>query len=99
MDGYKHEYTNIKYICEQPGADHMRTPLGVSTLSLGQQSLASLASSSISLLPRPPDNIPRTVPDTLPSREDLVRYGAVVDTNIGPPPSFDPPQPPDRPKC
>ena len=104
------EYTNIKYSAEQPGADHLRTPLCMSTLSLQQNTInkpakpvtvsRTVSSSSLSL-PLPPDAIPRSVYENLPPEQHPGRkqeFGTVVDLNIGPPPSKPPPLPPSKPK-
>ena len=66
------EYTNIKYSAEQgAGVDPLRTPFGMSTLSLTQPfsqptnkppkslSASRTVSSSSLTLPRPPEDIPR----------------------------------------
>jgi len=95
------EYTNIKYSSELAGgADHMRTPLGRSTLSLvsaaGSRSITGRSNSSTSLLPRPPDEIPRAFYENSGGKEKeaLGSNGVMADLNIGPPPSFAPPIPP-----
>lgn len=95
------EYTNIKYSSELAGGiDHMRTPLGRSTLSLvsaaGSRSITGRSNSSSSLLPRPPDEIPRAFYENSGTKEKeaLGSNGVMADLNIGPPPSFAPPIPP-----
>jgi len=94
------EYTNIKYSSELAGGlDHMRTPLARSTLSLVSSSRAinNRSNSSTSLLPRPPDEIPRAFYENINKDKDVgPSNGVLVDLNIGPPPSFAPPAPPGK---
>jgi len=97
------EYTNIKYSSELAGCpDHMRTPLARSTMSLvtasaANRSITARSNSSGSLLPRPPDEIPRAFYENVNKDKDVTSSnGVLADLNIGPPPSFAPPIPPGR---
>lgn len=106
------EYTNIKYSAEQagPGVDPMRTPLSISSLSLAHQQQAATKAASKTLaasrtvssssltLPRPPDDIPRSLYENIPKDRKDSLNGVLADLNIGPPPSFAPPLPPGKPK-
>jgi len=95
------EYTNIKYSSELAGGgDHMRNPLARSTLSLassGPRAITARSPSSTSLLPRPPDEVPRAFYENINKEKEAAgSTGAFAELNIGPPPSFAPPVPPSK---
>jgi len=91
------EYTNIKYSAEQgAGVDPLRTPFGMSTLSLTQPisqptnkppkslSASRTVSSSSLTLPRPPEDIPRSFYENIPKeRKDSCYGGSVSNSEYG----------------
>lgn len=92
------EYTNIKYSTEAiGGGDPLRpiipmTPLNINSNSCSATLPARWSSSRSDGIPRPPDEIPRQMFQTM-HRES---NGSGINLNIGPPPSCAPPTPPKK---
>ena len=91
------EITNIRFYYDYQ-FDIFRTPFCLTTLSLAQSSKPKSLSASRLTLPRPPDDIPRSFYENLPTERKDSLNGLLPDINIGPPPNFAPPLPPGKPK-